>query len=262
MSTHAIPLASVPSWIGQLAERGDQHRLRERERERGHAEDEQAPHRVRTGVRVCDMRLPGERETDWGVRNRSANRTERSGSGSNPAADGTVPLQVAGSVAAVSGASRYAAILRTRTSRRCSSRRCSRGCRSACSRSRSSSTWRRSADRSRSPGSSTARSASAPRSARRCRAARSTGSASARVMLPLALVDAAATAALIGLTESGAPTVALIGVRARRRPRDPEHRRGAAHALAGAAAPPATSCCRPRSRSTRSRSRCCSRSGR
>ena len=36
--------------VRQLAERGDEHGLRERERERGHAEDEQAPHRVRASV--------------------------------------------------------------------------------------------------------------------------------------------------------------------------------------------------------------------
>jgi hypothetical protein len=51
--------------MGQLAQRGDEHGLRERERERAGAEDEQAPHRMRAVVEVHGA--PGEK-ADWGVR--------------------------------------------------------------------------------------------------------------------------------------------------------------------------------------------------
>ena len=83
-----------------------------------------------------------------------------------------------------------------------------------------------------------------------------------RVLLPLAVLDAIATAALVGAHRVRRADRRADGVRAGRRLRDPGRRRRAARAVAGAAAPAARSSSRPRSRSTRSRSSCSSRSAR
>ena len=57
--------------VRELAQRGDQHRLRERERQRGDAEDQEAPHRVRAVV-VGRHAVLGERRNGLGSPHRSA----------------------------------------------------------------------------------------------------------------------------------------------------------------------------------------------
>ena len=107
-------------------------------------------------------------------------------------------------------------------------RRCSRGCRSASTRSRSSSTCASRPARSRSPAlvSGTLAAGSGVGAPLQGRLVDRIGAR--RVLLPLAVVHAVALGAIVGLAELGAPTVVLRPVRLHRRLRDPADLVGAA----------------------------------